>query len=490
MRLRAWLGSGMTVWALAAAPGAFAAEATDVLDAIDGDDLFDANVEISYKAHAKTAKIVREDVVNGQKVDVNEYLYFEHKHEMMPKLRVGIFQDIELFIGIPVTIWEQRTGWQHPRSPGNRDPAKRGYSTFLRDQCTYTDATNRPAACSKDYPADGRSTLNGQDDSWPVNHDQDWSTGGARPTPGNYNGKDTDWDIDSTSTDSVTPQFNSVRGAVAYSVENGFYLFPKGLGDAEIGLAFSPYSIARFNDARDSAMPSMRIEFKYQLPSGPLDTPGPRASRREKLGGTATNFDPGGTGTGLHRLNAAVSMSKRFKMVDPFATANYQLGIPQYYDRDAPERQFTDFAFWTHQVGGQFGVELVPLYYAPEVEEVVNLRVILAGAGTYFSRHRGPSEMSDVLNKWTMVDDYLQLMGRIGLVLAVPFVTFRALMEAGHETPHLLTGETRALARDVTSPKQNEVNPFYNPVLDAPGRRVKVSESVVVNGNLTLAITF
>ena len=147
---------------------AWAAEATDVLDAIDGDDLFDANVELIYRGHAKTAKITREDVRNGRQVDVNEFLYFEHKHEVVPRLRIGIFQDIELFIALPYTVWEQRTGWQHYRNPNNRDPRRKGYSTFLRDQCMYGSPTEtqntRPKACDTGdaaYPQ-GRNTLSGE----------------------------------------------------------------------------------------------------------------------------------------------------------------------------------------------------------------------------------------------------------------------------------------------------------------------------------------
>ena len=112
--------------------------------------------------------------------------------------------------------------------------------------------------------------------------------------------------------------------------------------------------------------------YKRQVPTGPLDTPQPANARRSQLGGTATNFQPGGTGSGLHRLNGSIAMSKRIKLFDPFMAAHYQLGIPQYYLRDAPERNWTDFGYWTHQVGGLAGVELVPLYYAPEVEEVVS----------------------------------------------------------------------------------------------------------------------
>jgi hypothetical protein len=494
-----------------------AAEATDVLDAIDGDDLFDAHIELTYRGQIKTAKITREDVradflgpdgKRGAAVDVVEFLYFEHSHQVIPRLRIGIFQDVELFISLPYTLLEQRMGFQHPRNGNGKDPSKQGYSSFVRDMCTYAHPDARPQACDSTYPSGNRTTLSGNNGSWPVNHDVTFGDDG-RPYPGEYNGNDTDWDLDTDRREAYLPRFSSIRGAVAYSMGSGFFLFPKGMGDAELGFAFSPFSFARFNDQRDSAMPTVRLEAKYQVPSGPLDTPGPfrkrctaeeRRSRRdcrEQLGGSAEDFDPGGTGSGLHRLSAGFAISKRLKLFDPFVGASYTLGIPQYYKRDAPERDWlmnykgqVDMGFWQNQLMAMGGVEVAPLYAVPDVEEVVNLRMVLGGTATFFARHRGPSEMSDVLHKWSYVDNYVQVLGRLGLLLSVPFVTFRALLEAGHETPHLLTGEAPGYDNDGDGLEAQEVNRFYNPVLDTPGRRVKVSESVLVNGSISLAITF
>lgn len=477
-------------------PVAHAAEATDVLDAIDGNDLFDANLEVSYRAHGKTSKITREDIRAGRHADVVEFLYVEQSQQIVPRARVGIFQDVELFAAWPMTIVETRTGWFHPRN-GNRDQAggQLGYSTFLRDMCLYGGAPDstgrtagaRPAACSG-YPTDGRNTLSGNPGSWPVNHDYGVDADG-RPVAGDYNGQDTDWSID-PNTKNFNPQFNSVRGAFKYSVTNGFAAVPTFLGDPELGLAFSPFTIARLNDARDSAMPTMRIELKYQVPIGLLDTPGPSRRNRDKLGGTFQDFSPGGVGSGLHRFTVGASMSKRLKLMDPFVGGHYTLGIPHFYPGIAPERDWRDLAFWTNVAGFMGGVEIVPLYRFPTLEDVVNLRFILGGAAEYVARHRGPSEMSDALHKWTYVDNYMTLMARAAVVLAIPFVTVRGVVEAGHETPHLITGEVPGTDYDGNGITPGERNKFFNPVVDLQGRRIKVTETAVVNGMLTMALTF
>lgn len=482
--------------ALAVSPALHAAEATDVLDALDGKDYFDANAEISYRAHSKTAKITREDVRNGQGVEVVEFQYVEHSHQVIPRLRVGVFQDIELFAQLPLTVWEQRLGWFHPRNPNAaQNTEKDGYSTFIRDMCLYggEEGTTgaQPADC-EGYPQGGRKSLSDNPGSWPVNHKYETNSAGD-PVPGSYTGKDTDWGI-SSQTDGLNPQFNTIRGLMAYDFSSGFYLFPKGIGDAELGIAFSPYTIGRFNDYRDSAMPSMRIELKYQLPSGYIDTPSPGKApdKREKLGFVSERkFDPGGVGSGLHRISASIAMSKRLKLFDPYFVARYTLGIPQYYGGIAPERDWRDFGFWSNVAGASMGVEIAPLYYAPTVEEYVNLRVILGLNADYIARHRGSSEMSDALHKWTYVDHYASLLGELGLVLSVPFVTLRALIQAGHETPHFITGDVPGFERDGKDGlSTKEVNPHYNALLDTPGRRVKVTETGVLNGMLTGAITF
>jgi hypothetical protein len=509
MRRLAWVV--LMLWSSTA----LAAEATDVLDAIDGDDLFDLNLEMSYRAHTKTAKITREDVRNGKAVEVTEFQYFEQSHQVIPRVRIGLFQDIEIFGALPVTAWEQRLGWFHPRSINrDQDPNRKGYSTFLRDMCTYgapADSSGqtpgaRPAECDG-YPEAPRDSLSGNPGSWPVNREyspeQD-STGTYRPRGGDYTGRDTDWAIDPNAQD-INPQFNSIRGAVAYDFSNALSLFPKGLGDAELGFAFSPYSIGRFNDERDSAMPTMRLEMKYQIPTGYIDTPNPGCARivdgrcingrslarREKLGfATERKFDPGGVGSGLHRVTAGFSMSKRFKLFDPYFGMRYTLGVPQGYPTLAPERDWRDSAFWTNVAGIQGGVEIAPLYAFPDLEKTVNFRFLLGFVADYVARHRGPSEMSDALRKWTMVDHHLSLLGRAGAVFSVPFVTLRALVEVGHETPHFLTGEVAGRDTNDNGIEQKELNVHYNAVLDTPGRRVKVTETLVANGMITLAVVF
>ncbi|MEW5852134.1 MAG: hypothetical protein AB2A00_25320 [Myxococcota bacterium] len=490
---------GLALLALLTARQAGAAEATDVLDAIDGDDLFDANIELSYQGHAKRAKITREDVRQvregnqtvSRAVDVSEFMYVEHSHTVVPRLRVGLFQDIEIFMALPYTALDHRLGWYQRRNDlsGEQSTSKEGYSTFVRDMCLYGHdegpGYQRPEACAAEWEeGEHRNTLAGTGGSWPVNHEYETDSDG-KPIPGEQNGRDTNWDINPGAT-GITPAFQSVRGAASYRVVNGFQFFPKGIGDAELGFAFSPFSIGRFNDKRDPAMPSMRMEFKYQIPVGWMESP----TSREKLGGTTENFDPGGTGSGLHRLTAAFAMSKQLKLFDPYFGAHYTLGIPQYRGDLAPERDWRDFAFWSNRAGVMGGVEVVPLYSLGEINELVNLRLILGGRLNYIAKHRGPSEMSDALNKWTMVDSYVEIFGNVGVVLAVPFVMLKANVEVGHETPHLITGEVAGYDTDGNGISKSERNPYYNPVLDAPGRRVKVTESQVVNGMLQLAVTF
>ena len=195
-------------------------------------------------------------------------------------------------------------------------------------------------------------------------------------------------------------------------------------------------------------------------------------------------------GSGLHRVTAGFSMSKRFKLFDPYFGMRYTLGVPQGYPTLAPERDWRDSAFWTNVAGIQGGVEIAPLYAFPDLEKTVNFRFLLGFVADYVARHRGPSEMSDALRKWTMVDHHLSLLGRAGVVFSVPFVTLRALAEVGHETPHFLTGEVAGRDTNDNGIEQKELNVHYNAVLDTPGRRVKVTETLVANGMITLAVVF
>ncbi|MFN3201899.1 MAG: hypothetical protein ACE366_26070 [Bradymonadia bacterium] len=100
---------------------ASAGELTDVIDAADKDDPFDLNIEVIYDRQLKRAKITREfhcDPASGNNritgcpeagpegalVNVKELRYERVTQTLTPRIRVGLYHDLELRIDAPIVL--------------------------------------------------------------------------------------------------------------------------------------------------------------------------------------------------------------------------------------------------------------------------------------------------------------------------------------------------------------------------------------------------
>jgi hypothetical protein len=124
--------SVLFVAALAAASSALppapasAAELTDVIDADDENDPYDFTGEITYRRSLRRAKITREYACSpalrsfdrdtcpdagpaGELVQVKELRYERVIHEVVPRLRFGIWHDLELAIEAPIVVQDEQS---------------------------------------------------------------------------------------------------------------------------------------------------------------------------------------------------------------------------------------------------------------------------------------------------------------------------------------------------------------------------------------------
>ena len=98
-----------------------AAEPTTVADAAEENNPFDFIGEIFYRRHLRRAKITREYNCNpgpdnqdidtcpgappgGQITNVKELRYARYTHELVPRARFGLYQDLELWIEAPIVV--------------------------------------------------------------------------------------------------------------------------------------------------------------------------------------------------------------------------------------------------------------------------------------------------------------------------------------------------------------------------------------------------
>jgi len=431
-----------------------AAEITDVIDAADGDDPFDANIEVLYNFDFRQAKITRESSQDGDNVLVKELDFQQMAHTVTPRLQVGVWHDLALFADFPLVIYDQRWG-KFSTGVRGTDPKQnsgQGYSTLAFDRCRFGQP--RPGWCDTTEPS-SRTTLDGQSTGYPViDQDTVWDLFDRNQTSGDY---------------------KSVRGGFNNLV---------GFGDMDIGLAWAP-----LNQERSPTQPTWVLRFKYTIPTGKVMNPIE----------TASDTNPGGVGLGLHQFTWSTAFAHRFSVLEPYIDVAYTFGVPGASALPDLRNDWTTAARHEGQIA--LGVEVVP-YENKALDQ--RFAIDLRGVGIYHGQQRTYSEMSDVLNEVTLRDQYSTFYGHLGFFFsAARFIRFDIGANIGTDTNHFISGEKIGTDKDgngilqldqngdgVIDRDSTEGNPYFNPVIDTPGRRLRVEETLVVSGMAHVALTF
>jgi hypothetical protein len=96
------------------APGSSrAAEVTRVATAAEIDNPFDLDLSVGFARTQRRATITREQLQNGEIVDVPELRYAEIINEMPMRLAFGIYQDLELHVGVSMVFSDDKL-WRYP----------------------------------------------------------------------------------------------------------------------------------------------------------------------------------------------------------------------------------------------------------------------------------------------------------------------------------------------------------------------------------------
>ncbi len=438
-----------------------AAEITDVIDAADGDDPFDANIEVLYNYHFRTASISRESAQNGNTILVKELDYTQQTHTMTPRLQVGVWHDLALFADFPLVVLDERSG-QFQTGVRGTEPATNtgdGYSTLAADRCRF--GVPRPGFCDSTQPAT-RDTLSGASSGYPV-----YDT-------------DTVWDL--FDSDPATGQYKSVRGGFGNLI---------GFGDMSVGLAWGP-----LNQDRSPSQPTWVLKFRYTIPTGKVMNPLE----------TASTSNPGGVGLGLHQFTWSTAFSHRFAVLEPYTDIHFTWGVPGETAITGMRNEWGTANLY--RGGITAGVEIVPYENKALAQRFA---IDLRGQGIYNGQQRTYSELSDVLNEVTLRDQYSTFIGHLGFYFsAARFVRFDVGIDVGTDTNHFITGEKIGTDQDGNGilqlddhgvnpgdPPDNlidrdayEGNTYFNPVIDTPGRRLRVEETLFITAAAHLALTF
>ncbi|MBL93200.1 MAG: hypothetical protein CMH56_15480 [Myxococcales bacterium] len=399
------------------APG-HSARITEVADAMDDNDPFDANIEMQYDLRTHTASITREnyqqDTTNkvNRVMRVKELNYESTQHMIQPRLELGLFRDLALYLKIPIVLsWNQNSIYANGTNASN--------SSLAQDQ------------------NNASPTLV---DGWPTSNF-------GIPEGQAYN----DWRFDN-----ATGAFSSERA---------------GPNNPTFGFRWSPS-----NNERQPSSVTTTLDLSYTAPFFPYMDPWTEA---------ANSTDVGNVANGTHLIGLAVAMSKRFLFLDPHFLMHYTGPIP------ASE------ALWglhgQHHGGVRAGLEIIA-HEDPAYDQ--KFAIDLFGGTEYFSEGRNYSEISDLFNDLTYVEQFMRTEAGAGFYFkAGPFVHFDVDFLFTYDSDHMVTAEDIGTDKnsngyvDLDDLSSNEVNHWYNPILDTPGRRLYVEESLgwelMIHGGLT-----
>jgi hypothetical protein len=452
---------------LAGSSVAVAAEGTEIASAMDEDDPFDIFIGVDYEFTAKRAAIKREfagpedGMADGPMPIVKDLLYFEDKHVITPHVQIGLFHDLEINIALPITVNDSR----HYEFDQREDPC-----VFTGDDANCTNEGN-----SRTF------------------------TDGLLPNAGGMLGYDAG---------DPTTNFSPGSTTVFKGVDRA------GLDQVHLGLAWAP-----MNQERDDTKPTWVIGGEFRLSIG-------EPMRFDKLNPSRED----GAGRGYSEFRAYTSLSKRTPWAEPFVTFFWQSPLPMDGDEpgDADSSGFWNVGFGQdavypqQQAGTTFGFNGIP-WQNPRQNQYLAIEV-RANATAHFEG-RGYSEMweifayggdvttepsaplgvdldptsaADALIEHpgvTTIENYLTFGGRLGLrgqmgdnakfnaSFAIDYDQSHRISwtDAGKELPGCSATRTTGCEEmndDVVTPGTKEVNPLFNRLIDLPGRRYLVDESV------------
>jgi hypothetical protein len=433
------------------ASSAHAAKVTEVADAADGDDPFDANLELAFTFTRDTGVITREQtqLVAGENkarsVFARELSYERLRLTLAPQIEIGLFHDLSLFVMWPIVLQD--------------------YSKLKFDPGVFSSSGTNNSTLAQHAVAQPTTAV------WP-------ETAGGKAEDGKFGFPErsyNDWRLNLGSANDV---LETTRA---------------GFDNPSFGLRFSPV-----NNRRDDTKPTITLQADYtpslmgaMNPDAPADDEGTATTGSGKL-------KEDNVADGLHKLHFLVAMSKRVSIFDPYFVAEYTL---PFAATTPPGSALTGYEP-PHKGGITVGTEIVPF---EDAETGQSFAIDLAASAQYVSRGRDYSPVSDAFRELTFVDQHLRAQARVGFLFQLlSYLQIDVTTTGRYVTEHLITGEDFGfdkatddnntadldLSRCVSGSDQCERNEFFNPVIDTPGRRLRIEAAFGFDLMAHVAVTF
>lgn len=444
-------GATLLMWGNAAWTPAAAAEVTNVVDAADGDDPYDATVELVYSRTLRRSKITREFACDpdqspdtcqdawkgiGEMVYAKELRTQRKTQTLTPRAHLGIWHDLELQVDLPIIL----------------------------------------------------------DDTQEVRFAGDGGDPNGIPVDGSIS--------------TIAPDETAVDG----DGPNLFDVPPKlptraGFGDMSLALRWSPY-----NQERDDARGTWTLAFTWGLPTGKIMRPGNDGvghgvhslTLGTSLSKRFTYVDPYFSMSGTTYVPSGSSLFKDYKFaqekVGPGGVGRFDVGTEIIPYENTGRRQVKVF----------FDVGLGAEYHA-EGRDYTDLFDAFAYGGRACTSPApdntacyNPDSNSELhgqpFDGVTTVEQYGVVRGHLGFgAYASRFVKFGIDLSLAHETEHFAStadvgkdadGSGLVESRQDANFNADEQNPTYVAAIDGAGHRLRFEETTVFTLAASLAGIF
>ncbi len=421
----------LTALALAAAGRAGAAEITDIASR-GPNKAFDLRVTLTWDRFQEKAQITREipsapgtsnpagGVTNG-----DEMRYTRTTNTIVPKIAVGITEDLEVHFAWPYVLGDDRT-WRY----GNTAVQPTDIDTNALDA--------NGAACT----ADANTSLAGiQCPLFPVAPDTTVYHGGRA---------------------------GDLRAGIAWGI------FDDKLDPTKpfwlVGLDITFPTATRYDPIAGRDMNSVQWVSPHSAPGSPAPV-GEKIWRWDAYTALSKRMGPIDPYVKAH-FTLATRSSSTYSNCDHatelMGRTNPEMNSNAVAGCDAEGSKADARLPWI--AGITFGTEVIPYENAAESQRVsLDFRLF----GDYTSSQRFYNELTDANGKLNWTEDYLTMGGYFGAYLrASKFITLQASATLSTTTPHWLTGES--LGGTAAAP--SSWNPNFDWRYDSPGHRFRISE--------------
>ncbi len=486
-----WLLSPLVcVVVLLASPPARASIYTDLATAFDKGNPFDVFVSVGYQRTLKRGAIKREIADNPSTLWIAKDLRFSQvRHTLNLRADISLWKDLQFHVGIPVVLSDERS-LSFAQNDG--DPCGKNNSWCV-------DKSNTTLGGQGAGRTDG---LLG-----PFNSSK-WGNRKGGPDITKMGPSQ----IDVAGTGSLNDN-GQVTGGPA-----GGYGLPRrsGLDQIHFGLSWAP-----INQRRDPTLPTWVIGFEARIAVGDYMRYNPYhdPTKDETVDNPKTNS---AVGRGLHQFHWWMTVSRRYRYVDPYMTFFYMFPLASNkslfkettFEASGQERHQP-----IHRGGVEAGVEFIP-WERPDRHQKFTIE--LGGSIQGAFEGRGYSEMWEVFANnpvlegpcrpspgsfnprfWdngtfcnspngkipypgiTSIENHAIFHAAMAFNLEMTkYFRARLGVSLGHEQQHYITFADSGRNVNKVDPRieytrEEEVNPIYRPYFDMVGRRYRVGETTI-----------